>query len=327
MKYRWNADQMHEMAVIPAVVADKHLKLASEIHLKVLLWLARFGQGDFNADTCAAALGVSREECEDAFCYWSDEGVLSIGRRKAPVSESKPVATTPAPEQPAKIPAARPKAVKPQMTEVVARKQQSKAFSDLLDTASARLGRPVSNGDMETLLYLFDTAGLPAEVILMVIMYAKSQDKNNMRYIEKVALDWADRGIDTVPKAEELLCLMERRRKAFERVQTLLSLEITPKKADTEYAEQWVYVWKMADDLIVEANRMCVEKTGKFNSKYIHAILQGWHTDGVKTPSQIPTGKKKTAKRGTATPNSSLDVAEYEDAVKDYIPVYQKVGG
>ncbi len=312
---------MHEMAVIPAVVADKHLKLASEIHLKVLLWLARFGQGDFDATACSQALGVSREDCEDAFCYWSEAGVLSISRRKTAATTVPAVVAQPV--EPVKTPAARPKAVKPQMTEVVARKGTDKAFSDLLDTASARLGRPISNGDMETLLYLFDTAGLPAEVILMVIMYAKSQEKNNMRYIEKVALDWADRGIDTMVKAEEYLCQMERRRRAFEHVQQLLSLTVTPKKADMELAEQWVCAWKMTDELIVEANRQCVEKTGKFNSKYIHAILQSWYTDGVKTPEQVPTGKKKAAKR--ATPNSSLDVAEYENAVKNYIPVYHEI--
>lgn len=319
---------MHEMAVIPAVVADKHLKLASEIQLKVLLWLARFGQGDFNADTCAEALGVSKEDCEDAFCYWSEAGVLSIGRRKsvafAEKAEPTPVPVTPPKaEVPAKTPAARPKAVKPQMTEVIARKQQSKAFSELLDTASARLGRPISNGDMETLLYLFDTAGLPAEVIIMVIVYAKSMGKNNMRYIEKVALDWADRGIDTIYKAELFLCQMEYCRKAFEQVSNLLELTVEPKRADMEYADYWVHKWKMPDELIREAYRLCVDKTGKFQSKYMHTILQGWHTDGIKELSQIPSGKKKSSKK--ATPNSSLDVAEYEDAVKDYIPVYQNM--
>lgn len=59
---------------------------------------------------------------------------------------------------------------------------------------------------METLLYLYDTAGLPAEVILMVIEYAVGAGKYHMRYIEKVALDWADRGIDTIDKAEQHLC-------------------------------------------------------------------------------------------------------------------------
>lgn len=322
MRYRWDAEQMHDMTVIPSAVADRHLKLASEIHLKVLLWLARFGKGNFDAGACAGALGVSQEDCEDAFCYWSEAGVLSIGggRRKAPAAETPAPAKTV--EQPAK-PMARPKAVKPQMTEVVARKKQSPAFSDLVDTASARLGRPLSNGDMETLLYLFDTAGLPAEVIMMVIMYAKSMDKNNMRYIEKVALDWADREINTMAKAEEYLCAMERRRDAFAHVQQLLSLDAAPKKADLDYAEQWVAQWQMPDALIEEAYRVCVENIQKFNSKYMHSILQGWHTDGVKTPEEA-VGKKKKTKR-TAVKNSSLDVAEYEDMVKDYIPVYHDI--
>ena len=68
---------------------------------------------------------------------------------------------------------------------------------------------------METLLYLYDTAGLPAEVILMVIEYAVDGGKYHMRYIEKVALDWADRGIDTIDKAEQYLCRLDRRRQAW----------------------------------------------------------------------------------------------------------------
>lgn len=58
------------------------------------------------------------------------------------------------------------------MKEVIARQKSSPDFAYLLDTASARLGKAITNGDMETLLYLYDTAGLPAEVILMVIEYA-----------------------------------------------------------------------------------------------------------------------------------------------------------
>ena len=324
MRYRWDADYMHEMTVLPSIVAERHLKLAGEVQLKVLLWLAHFGKGNFDASACSKAIGVSKEECEDAFCYWSDAGVLSIGsgRRKAAPpekSEAEPVSAKPA------KPVARPRAVKPQLTEVVARKNENKHFSDLLDTASANLGRPLSPGDMETLLYLFDTVGLPAEVILMVMMFAKSMDKTNMRYIEKVALDWADRGIDTMPKAEEYLCAIERRQNAYDHVRQLLSLTDAPKKADMDYAAQWVVEWKLSDALIQEAHRLCVENIHKYNGKYMHAILQGWHTDGVTEPAQVVT-KPAKAKRG-AVKNSSLNVAEYENMVKDYIPVYGDVKG
>lgn len=94
------------------------------------------------------------------------------------------------------------------------RQKESEEFAYLLDTASARLGRPISHGDMETLLYLYDTAGLPIEVILMVLAYAVAAGKLNMRYVEKVALDWADQGIDTIAAAEQHLLRLERRDQA-----------------------------------------------------------------------------------------------------------------
>ena len=109
----------------------------------------------------------------------------------------------------------RPAAVKPQMQDVVRRQKDDAEFAYLLETASARLGRAITNGDMETLLYLYETAGLPAEVILMVIVYTVSMGKGHMRYIEKTALSWADNGIDTIDKAEQYLCRLDRRDQAW----------------------------------------------------------------------------------------------------------------
>ena len=66
-------------------------------------------------------------------------------------------------------PVARPMPTKPQMQDVIKKQQADGEFSQLLHDASARFGRPISHGDMETLLYLYDTAGMPASVILMAM--------------------------------------------------------------------------------------------------------------------------------------------------------------
>ena len=68
MRYRWQAEQLHDMMALPAQAARKHLKLASGEQWKVLLWLAQFGRGNFDAAACAKAIGSTPEECEDAFC-------------------------------------------------------------------------------------------------------------------------------------------------------------------------------------------------------------------------------------------------------------------
>lgn len=334
--YRLNPDTLGEVFAVPAAVVDDHIRLAGSAQLKVLLWLLRNGQGVFDPEKCAGSIGLSAADCRDAAQYWLETGVLLPAEKTETASPAPEAARTeqtapaaPIPEAPSRptVPAARPRPVKPTMKEVVARQKGSPGFAYLLDTASARLGRPVSQGDMETLLYLFDTAGLPAEVILMVIEYAVSMGKYNMRYIEKVALDWADRGIDTIAAAEETLCGLERRREAWERVATALGLTQKPRVADSDAAERWIFEWKTSDDLLRLAYERCREATGGFRASYIDKILEGWRLDGIDTlekalkdraPARRGKGKTKEKKE------TSFDLEQYETMVTEYTPVYKR---
>ncbi len=345
MTYRWNSDHLGSVLALPAAVVDSHIRLAGSAQLKVLLWLARRGDGIFDAAACSQAIGLSAADCADALQYWIECGVLEQagGVRHTPKAEpasapvvpvvNKTAASTTAPANtPAYLPTARPHAVKPQMREVIARQKESPEFDYLLQTASARLGRPISHGDMETLLYLYETAGLPAEVILMIIVYAVSAEKGNMRYIERMALDWADRGINTIAAAEEHLCRQERRKEAWERLSALLGLTQRPTTAQLDAAELWLCEWRMHEGLIRMAYDQCVERTGKFQSNYMARILEHWRLDGVETPEQAEAARAPrsapTKAAGKPLPSdrsaSSLDIDEYEQLVRQYRPVYKK---
>lgn len=325
MEYQWNPAVLQEVFALPAAVVDRHIRLAGSAQLKVLLWMARAGRGHFDAAACSAAIGLPAADCADALQYWAETGVLCPAAGK-PVPAAEPPAAAPPREEPAPVKkaAARPAAVKPQLPEVLARQQESPEFAYLLETASARLGRPVSHGDMETLLYLYDTAGLPIEVILMVIAYAVAGGKGKMRYIEKVALDWADRGIDTIAAAEEYLCRLDRREQAWTHMRDLLGLEQSPTVAQSDAAEKWICEWHMDDGLLRMAYDQCREKTGKFNSGYMGKILEHWHLDGVDTADKAreqATPGKKSRKKDRPT---SFDLDAYDEMELRYIPVYKK---
>ena len=335
MDYRWNPDTLGEIFAVPAAVVDDHIKLAGSVQLKVLLWMLRWGKGSFDAEGCSKALGLSAADCSDALQYWFATGLLLPENETAPKeTEEKPVKKTEitVSSEPirtmASVQAPRPRPVKPQMKEVIAKQKASTEFSYLLDTASARLGRPVSQGDMETLLYLYETAGLPVEVILMVIEYAIAEGKYHMRYIEKVALDWADRGIDTIAAAEEYLCALEHRLQAWNKVSTLLGLKQSPTVAQSDAAERWINEWKTKDDLLKLAYEKCREKTGKFNSSYIDKILEGWRLNGIdsaeKALEDSEKGQGKGKSKGKAKKETSFDLEEYASMVDHFTPVYKK---
>ena len=55
MEYRFNPEILGEIFAVPAAVVDNHIKLAGSAQLKVLLWLLRGGNGDFDAESCSKA--------------------------------------------------------------------------------------------------------------------------------------------------------------------------------------------------------------------------------------------------------------------------------
>lgn len=335
--YRYAPAALGEVFALPAAVADEHLKMAGPCPLKLLLWLARRGPARYDAAECSRAIGYSEADCDDALRYWLNAGLLvSAGAESSPppaaparpafssVTPAPPAAAPKAAEEP---PASRPRAVKPQMAEVIRRQKESEEFAGLLDTVSARLGRPISHGDMETLLYLYDSAGLPAEVILMVVEYAVAAGKTNMRYIEKVALDWADRGIVTMEAAEAFLCAAERRRTAWEKVSAALGLSQSPTLQQSETAARWVYEWQVDDDLLRMAYQRCAAATGRFQSSYMNKVIESWRADGVDTPEKAlewQEAAKNRGKRSKTRREPSYDLNEYESMVTGFTPVYKK---
>ncbi|MBR5539931.1 MAG: DnaD domain protein [Clostridia bacterium] len=313
-EYVWNASLMRRVFVVPEEIADRHLRLAGSVQLKVLLWLSR-NDGQFDAEACAKAIGETAPDCRDALQYWVAASVLQVTDDE---QELVVIAEAPVP-QPTTKPA-RPKVKKPQMTDVIRRQTKDEEFGGLLTEVSARMGRPLSNGDAETLLYLYETVGLPAAVLLMVVGYAAQAERINMRYIEKIALDWAERGILTMEAAEDHLCYLERCEQAVRHVQTVCQLaKPLTGAAVMRTAEKWICQWKITDEVLLQAYEICCEKTGKFETRYMERVLENWHSQGADTAEQVAalSGKKPT-KAPTA------DNTEYEDMIEQYVPVYKK---
>ncbi len=322
MDYRINPDMLNEIFAVPAVVADEHIRLAGSAQLKVLIWLLRNGSGKFDADQCSKAIGLTPADCRDALQYWVETNLLISPSTQEKTPAKKDVEENKKTTGKHVLAASRPRPVKPTMKEVISRQKESEEFTYLLDTASARMGRPISNGDMETLLYLYDTAGLPVEVILMVIEYANACGKSHMRYIEKVALDWSDREINTIAAAEQYLCTLERRRQAWQKLSELLNIKQSPTVAQSDAAERWICDWQIDGGLLRLAYDKCIKATGRFNSSYMMKIIENWRNQGIDSVEKVDdqnSSKSKKSKKET-----SYDLEEYEDMVRSFTPVYIK---
>lgn len=313
-EYAWNAAALRGVFALPNAVADDCLSLASAEQLKVLLWFSRH-QPQWDAAACAAQIGLSADECEGCLRFWIDKGLLAADNAPTPAAE------------PAPVPQARPAAVKPLLKEVIQYQKQHPEFSTLVEAASARLGKAIGHNDTATLLYLHDTVGLPMEVILMEIAYAVSIGKGNMRYVEKLALDWCDRDIASIPAVDEHIRYLEACRNAGETVEKLLNAPRPLGATQQQMAEKWLLQWQFSHEMLLKATDITREKIGKMTPSfysYMDKILERWFTEGIDRPDKIPA-PQPAKKKGVAATNpeeSSLHLEEFEKDLLRYVPTF-----
>ena len=208
LNYHINPASWYSVFAVPCELVDKHLKLAGAVQLKVLLWALRHNDQPINDEAIATALHIQRADVSDAMLYWQECGLLIEQNEDEYIPTAPTSHLTAAPAESPAVPAAAPPKPpvkllsRPQKADnafVARRMLESDEIRFLMEEAQQILGRLINNGESATLLMLHDDYGLPVDVIIMLIQYAVGIGKGNLRYIEKVALAWADKGIQTGP--------------------------------------------------------------------------------------------------------------------------------
>ena len=348
MSYSINLGSWQSIFAVPSDVVDKHLKLAGGAQLKVLLWVLRHAGVPFEAETVGEALNMHPADVKDAMQYWVETGLLTVSGKAFSPAEAEspreaPVAAEPAAaienRQPAAIPArpivsreksqpaggagqapslsraSRPlsRPQKPDSLFVAKRVQEDNDIAFLMQEAQVILGKTISNGDSATLLMLHDTDGLPVDVILMLLQYASSIGKGNMRYIEKTGIRWSDEGIDSLELAEQKIRQLDQTQKAWSVVQRILGLDRrSPTAKESQFADRWINEWHLAEDLIREAYERNVDAKGKFSLPYMNSILERWKKEGIETLEQARNEKKPFQEASSEEQEPSYDLEAYE---------------
>jgi DnaD/phage-associated family protein len=193
----------------------------------------------------------------------------------------------------------KPTSQKPSRSEVARRGEESEEIAWLLCEAQNKFNRTLSFAETSTLVWLMDTQGLPPAVILMVIEYAASVEKCNIRFIESTALGWVKNDIITVEKAEVHLTELEQSRTEWNLICRTFGLDKRkPSKQEEIYCSRWLREWKFSVKMLKAAYDQCVNNTGKVKFQYINKVLEEWHKAGFKTPNDIENNPKPASSSG-----------------------------
>ena len=324
MNYTVNLGAWSSVFAVPCSVVDKNLKLAGSTQLKVLLWILRHAGKPFEEQDVAKALGIDRVDVKDALQYWQKAGLFAANDTLETVSPQPEQSDEPKSETlsaqkpktqstPSRRVLSRPQ--KPDSEFVAKRIDESTEISCLMQSAQEILGRLISGGESSTLLMIHDEFGLPSDVIIMLLQYAASIGKANMRYIEKTAMNWADEEINTHEKAEDKLRRLAECRQAWRKVEQAIGMaHRAPSTKEEAFADVWVNQWKFGSDMIREAYDRAVDSIGKFSASYMNRILERWKKSNITTVLQAEREKMERAasKKGSKKNTFSQELEEFE---------------
>lgn len=325
-----NLGMWNHIFAVPCEVVDKYLKTSAHQQLKVLLWVLRHAGQPCGTEQIAQELRMHPIDVKDCVQFWVDEGLLSVRGGAYVPAQNAPEhmqsaqqkvqsAQQEEPEREKKKPRPLSRPQRPDSAYVAQRLGESRELAFLMSEAQIILGRPLSNGDSGTLLLLHENDGLPVDVILMLLQFAVGEGKPAMRYIEKVAVSWADEEIDTIEKAEGKIRAIKKTKDAWSKVARTFGLQ-SPGSAtqkQLECADRWINQWNYSAEMLRIAYETCVDTKGEYNLKYIDGIIKRWHTAGIFTPDDVSqaaaTGVSRGKKKEGAKRKASYDLEELEN--------------
>ena len=330
MAYRLDIGLWNQVFAVPCGLVDRHLKLAGKEELQVILYLLRHPGEALEPQALGDALGMPLEKAQEALEYWVDRGLLAlqgeelspVPQQEVPAPPARPVQPQPAGEQapppqeekPAgekKLPP-RKRMVRPDAGHLAARMSESDSVRYLMQEAEATLGKTLSPAMTSLLLTITDDYGLPVEVTVMLLHYAKEVQKTGTAYIDSVARDWAESGIFTLEAAERKLQELSQRRLAWGMVESAAGLpRRSPSKREEEAATRWVYQWGFSREMLSAAYDRCADNTGKFSAAYINKVLEGWYNAGIRTVEQLQEAERQKQEEQKKD-QKSYDIDELE---------------
>ena len=302
---------------VPNVFFDEYMPRANPTFACVyLLGYRLFQHGETNVSNCALAdkLNLLASDVKRAWTYWEAEKIVKLhtaGSGEEYDVEFLPlgaeVEKTAAEENDAKIKEEKteravilPERPDYSVDELTRQADSSDEVRRLFCVAEKLYAKPLKYTEMNLLLGFLDWLQLPIGVIEVLLEYCLSNEHRSWRYIEKVALDWADNGITDVESAEAYINMFNNEYREIMKAFGQSRRDPTPK--EIAFMKKWLKKYKMPIALVKEACDRTIMQIGQPKYSYADTIVTDWHEKGVQTMEEIEALEEAFRQRSAAEP-------------------------
>lgn len=344
-----HSDSNTSATSVSNVFIDEYMSDANGEFVKIYLYLLRqLNAADtaFSISAMADKFEHTEKDIKRALCYWermhllrleydSNENLTGIRMLDTPtkkvetVSKSEEITVTliaPAANEPDAPASAgtdtdnRP-AKKAYSAEEIKNFRQQEAIAELLFIAERYLGRMLTATDTNAILYWYDGLGFSTDLIEYLVEYCVSKGHTSIRYIEKVALAWADDHIKTVEQAKQSSGLHNQAYFSIMKAFGISGRNLVP--TETAFIDKWQADYGFSTDMIILACQRTMQAIHQPSFEYTDSILNSWKNNHVTSSADVTRldeahQKKKKAPVAIATAPSKNKFNNFEQRSYDY---------
>lgn len=330
-------DNYADSTVVSNLFIDEYMKDANDAQLKVYFYLLRM----LNADQAISVSGIAdkfnhtEKDVIRALKYWEKQQILDLdfdenkalvgihlrdlSAQATPASQHNVLLTSGSVQAQntagsSMISAAAqrvqttPQEATPVYTKPAYSLDQLREFkereetSQLLFIAEAYIGKPLTPSEIKTILFFTDVLHFSDDLIDYLLQYCVERGKKDFKYIEKVAVNWAEEGITTPKQAQKFSTRYD---KNVYSIMNSLGRSTAPTAKELEFINRWTREYGFSTDIILEACERSSLATDRHRFEYAEGILSSWKNAGIHHKADIQQAdatyqKKKATKPAPA---------------------------
>lgn len=182
---------------------------------------------------------------------------------------------------------------------------EQEAVMELVFITEQYLGRTLTATDLNAIFYFYDELKLSVELIEYLIEYCVSNRHTSIRYIEKVALAWAENGYQTVEQAKQANGQYNQTYSAVMKAMGISGRNLV--STETAYIDKWKNEFGFSTELIQKACEKTVQTIHEPSFEYTDRILSNWKAGNISSLEDVAkadTEHQKRKKAAAAAPKS-----------------------
>ncbi len=185
------------------------------------------------------------------------------------------------------------------------------------------INRPLGASELQSLLWWHEELKFPIPLIEYLIEYCLSRGHKSFSYIDSVARNWAENGINTVEQAKKVNNLYSTANHTVMKSFGIRGRSLT----DPEIAviTKWTSEYGFSTDIIAEACTRTIMQTHEASFAYADSILKGWYKSHVSNLEDITkldnkfNASRKTKDKVTNAPSHTAQSNKFKNfSERDY---------